>query len=318
MEKEEKLLTSKDLYFTEEEIKEAEEILIPSGYIQVKLSSVGKLGVPKIVHVRDYSFEEALKLAEVDEFNETDVIIQVLNDIILEDFDAGELHKQDVLEILMTILGTWYSPKLEDMPYYLNDDLPPSVLNERENIGRTTLYFNQINTKALSKEVALPITIKYKEQEVKFSLPKVKNEVIASKLVNSKYAQEENELAEIKRKIDLNTNTFEEMRIYESYLGRRTTDFLKINQALLIEGYNGEVLKELSDKLEVLPKLNLHLLKKYTDVIQEHFQFGILPEVTFESEELKETITRRFDFRALHFLSTMESADDSGFDVSFG
>lgn len=314
----EKDLNSKDIFFKPEDIKKAETTLIPAEYIPIKLSSVGKLGIPNIIHIRDYSFEEAIALSEISEDNETEVIIQILNSIIYEDIDAGDLHKNDALEILMTIQGTWYTPRLEDMPYYLNPELSGSELNNYANIGKADLPFSLLVTKPIKKEAKVPITIKYRNTEVKFVLPKIKNEVIAFKIIESKYSQEENELAEIKKKVEKETATIDEIKEYEIFLRKRTSDFIKINQALLLESFNGKTLETLDEKLEVLPKLSLSLLKKYTDVVTEHFTFGIDPVITFMSEELNESITRRFDFRTLHFLSSMEQVDDSGFDISFG
>lgn len=316
--KEEKILKAEDLYFTPEEIEKASTERVPAEYIPVKLSSVGKLGVPSIIHVKDYSFDEIISFAEMEDENETEVIIQILNGIIYEDFDAGELHRNDVTEILMTIQGTWYSPRLEDMAYYLKEDLPSAKRETLENLGRATLYFHQISTKPLSEEIKMPITIKYRNEEVQFILPKIGNELIASKLVNTKYSQRQNELAEIKSKVEKKTQTIEEMGIYEQFLKEKTRDFIKISQALLLVGYNGKKLESLEEKLEILPKLSIPLLRKYTELIETDFNFGIQPEVTFESEELKETITRRFDFRPYHFLSTVEQKDDTGFDISYG
>lgn len=315
---EEKILKASDLRFKPEEIKKAETERIPAEYIPVKLSSVGKLNAPSVIHVRDYTFQEALSLSEISEENETEVIIGILNSVIFEDFDAGILHKNDVLEILMTIQGTWYSKKLEDMPYYINPDLDYTEINKLTNIGKVDIPFSLLKTYPLKEEVKLPITIKYLDKEVKFVLPKVENEVIATKLVSSKYAQEENELSEIKKKIDQKTQSYEEMKIYEKFLRNKTEDFLKINQALTIDSYNGKKLETLEEKLEIIPKLSLSLLKKYTDTIETHFKFGIDPTITFFSDEIKDNVTRRFDFRALHFLSSMEQTDNTGFDVSFG
>jgi hypothetical protein len=315
---EEKILKASDLRFKPEEIKRAETERIPAEYIPVKLSSVGKLGAPEVIHVRDYTFQEALSLSEISENNETEVVVGILNSVIFEDFDAGLLHKNDVLEILMTIQGTWYSSKLEDMPYYINPDLDYSEINKIENIGRVDIPFSLLKTTPLKKEVSLPIRIKHMGKEVGFILPKVENEIIATKLIESKYAQEENELSEIKKKVEQKTQSYEEMKLYEKFLRKKTEDFLKINQALTLYSFNGKKLETLEEKLEVIPKLSLSLLKKYTEVIETHFKFGIDPTITFFSDEIKDNVTRRFDFRALHFLSSMEQTDDSGFDVSFG
>lgn len=315
MEKE-KELEAKDMFFSPEELKQA-ETLVPAGYIPVSLSSVGCLGLPSIIHVRDYSFDEALAFSDIDEENETEVIIQILNSIIFEDIDAGKLHKQDVLEILMTVQGAWYSPKLEDLPYYLDLDLPADEINQGTNIARMTFLLNDLKTEPL-KKVKLPITIKNKTLEVKFTIARIENEVIAKKLIDTKYAQEANELAVIKKRVRAKTNSPEELVRYENYLRRRTEDFIRINQALLIESFNGKELTTLEEKLAILPELSLSLLKQYTEVMAEHFTFGIVPTLTFYSEELKKEITRRFDFRSVHFLSTLEQGNNAGFDISFG
>lgn len=303
----------------QEIVKKVEEApSIPANYIPVKLSSVGKLGFPAVVHVRDYQFEEALQMAEFTTENITEVIIEILNSVIFEDVDIGEAHRQDVLEILLHIYGTWYSPKLETNKYYVNLDLEGEEREDKSNISVATIPINAIKTTPLPKDSKLPITFKKGDFEVKLILPKVRNEVIASKFVEEKYAEEENELGEIIKRVKSGKYTQKEFSQYQAHLNRKGKDYLRIMQALIIGAFNGKNLDTLEEKIQVLPEIPLSVWSSYRKAVEEHFHFGIEPEVEFMCSINHKPITRRFQFRPFHFIPSLEQRDGSGFDVSLG
>ncbi len=312
-------LFAKDTEKDAEILKKAEKApMIPSGYIPVKLSSLGKLGFPSIVHVRDYHFDEAIQMGEITEENVTEVLVNIVNSVIYEDVDIKKAHRQDLLEILITIYGTWYSPTLENFKYYVNLDLPKEEKEKKENISVATIPISNINTTPLNEKAKIPIKLSKKDFEVGLILPKVENEIIASKFLEEKYAEEENKLQNIIKKSKEDRANPQERKQYEEFLNRKGKDFLKIAQALLIDSFNGKKLENVKDKLNAINEIPLNVWAVYNREIKEKFHFGVEQEVTFQCSVIQKEIIRRFQFREIHFLPSLVEKDDSGFTISFG
>lgn len=292
---------------------------IPGNYIEVKLSSLGKLTAPEVIHVRNYTFEEALELSEMTEDNEKDIIIRVLNEMIWEDVDANDLHEEEALEILLNIYARWWGTKIEGFKYLIDDTLEGEERNDPSNISVAEIPISNINTAELSKEVKEPFTLKSDSTEVSLKLPRMKTSIIARNFVNKKYIEEENKFGNLKRRIRLNQEYgVEEHKEYMEYLNRRGKDYLRAYQAQLIHSVNGREIESFSEGLEILSSIDLSLWKEYNSVLGKHFSFGIDQEVTFECTVGHHPITRRFLFRPMVFLPSVESENDTGYTLSFG
>ncbi len=305
-------LKANDIFYKEEPTG------VSAGYIPVKLSSVGKLGVPAILHVRDYTFEEAMKLSEITEETELQTICEVLKSVIFEDINPGDLHKQDILEILMNIQNNWYFKTIENFPYVIDESLPKDKLYKKENVSRATIPLSSIKTKPLKEGMKLPITIKNETINVQLLLHKVKNEILAKEITEEKFAEEENRIQPIKKKIQQDDYTSTELEKYNGFLRRKSLMFMRVLQSQLIYSYNGKVLETLEEKMDALKKIGLNVWNTYNQILENSFDFGIDPEVEFQCSVTHKKITRRFNFRSLHFLLSLEPKDSSGFDISFG
>lgn len=326
----EKELKANDLFAREEvkktSLKKEMEIAdrvekapsVPSEYITVKLSSGGKLGFPAIVHARDYTFDEAIKMAEISEENVTDSLVEIVNNIIFEDVDVRNAHRQDILEILLSVYGTWYSPTIESFRYYVNPDLPEDERDKKENISVATIPINAIKTIPLADSIKTPIRIAKGDFTIDLILPRVGNEIIASKFLEEKYAEEENKMNEIIKKARAEKATTEEQEIYDELQKRKGRDFLRVAQSLLIESYNGRKLETVGEKLEVVSKVPLNVWAIFNNELKNNFNFGIDSEVEFVCSVTHKPIKRRFHFREINFLPSMVQEDHSGFSVSFG
>lgn len=323
---EEKELKAEDLFVRKENLQKETEIAnkvekavtIPSDYLTIKLSSLGKLGFPAIVHVRDYTFEEAIKMAELSEENVTEVLIDILNNVIFEDVDIRNAHRQDILEILLSIYGTWYSATLENFRYFVNLDLPENEKEKKENISVATLPINSLKTVSLKKKAKLPIKIAKGDFEVELVLPKVENELIASKFIEEKYVEKENELSEVIQKVKNGIANKKEQKAYDELQRQKGIDFLRVAQSLLIDSFNGKKLENLSEKLETIQKIPLNVWAIYNNEISKNFTFGVSQEVEFECSINHTPITRSFQFREIHFLPSLVQENHSGFSVSLG
>ena len=218
------------------------ETAVGGKYVPVKLSSVGKLGFPAVIHVRDYSYSDALTLASASTTVEIiDAIVKVLSNVIQEsDIDLYMLTSSDVLEILMTIQGTWYSPSLE-LPYYVNPDLTGDELEDRENISKATILINSLNFTPFPSDKKAPFTVTMKDGFTsEIDIPRFYNEVIVHRYIENRYAELDNTMEELNKKIKSGSNTLEEYKKYMDYREARVADTIKASQAMQIVSINGK------------------------------------------------------------------------------
>lgn len=300
--------------------KEVEkETSVPGNYIEVKLSSLGKLSFPKRIHVRNYTFEEALELSELTEENEKSTIIEVLNSLIWEDIDASLLHEQEAIEILLNIYSRWWGSKIEGFRYFVNEDLEGEEKNNPENISIAEIPIGSINTIEIKKEVKEPFTLENDGFSVSFMLPRMQTSIIAKRFVNSKYAEEENRFGPLKRKIKLGQDyDYNEYDDYVEYMRERGKDYLRAYQAQLIHSVNGVKVSSFSEALEYLSKIDLSMWAEYNSIVEKYFEFGVSEEVKFQCSVNHTPITRRFQFRSMVFLPSVESKDTTRYTLSFG
>ena len=93
---------------------------IPAEYVPVKLSSCGKLGLPSVVHIKDYSFDDAVSLSQMTELNAESIVLNVLNNVCYETIDTNEITIEDAMEIMLTIYGAWHNSTITKA--YIDDD----------------------------------------------------------------------------------------------------------------------------------------------------------------------------------------------------
>ena len=292
---------------------------IPGSFIEVKLSSLGKLTAPSIIHVRNYTFEEALELSEMTEDNEKEIIIRVLNEMIWEDIDANSLHEEEALEILLNIYSKWWGTRIEGFKYYIDESLTDEEKEDSSNISIAEIPISNIKTEELSKKVKEPFTLTGEDISVSLQLPRMKTGVIAKNFVTKKYIEEENKFGNLKRRIRLNQDyEVGEYKEYMDYLNKRGKDYLRAYQAQLIHSIDGREIENFSEALDSLHLIDLSLWKEYNSVVKEHFTFGVNSNVTFDCTVNHTPITRRFLFRPMVLLPSVESKNDSGYSLSFG
>lgn len=289
-----------------------------AGYVPLKLASSGKLGLPAVVYVRDYSYSDALKLASMNNDNASEVVFEVLTHVIRdgETLPLQNLTYTDVLEILMTIQGTWYSPTLE-YPYYIDETLPSEKKDKRENISKAPLRIRDIDVIPFPENVNIPaiVTVKSSDFEAEVDYPRFYNEVIAKKYIEMKYADSDNKYASLKKKIASGDYTSQEFSEYTKYEAEKSTDLIKAIQALQIFSVNGKKLETLEERIKAIDDFPLKAWSKVMNHLNG-IKFGIDPEVTFKCTVTGKEITRRFPFRISDFLPSMESLRDAGDDVS--
>lgn len=315
---------------------------IPSDYIPIKLSSAGKLSMPKVLHVRNYTGQDALDLAQASSGDMIETILKVVERMIWEDIDSKLLHQKELEEIMLNVYLNWWGTVIKDYPYpwekeELKEGIEKGIINEqkaeRVKKGVDTLYINipieNISTENLPAEFKEPIKIKHKDNEYVFRLQRVGDVLISEKFVEEKYFEQDNEFSEIKNDIDYNianknNPNVDQRKIdpvkykeYLKYRNNRNKDFLALQTMLLFSRINDTVLQTNEERLEFYSKLPLHIIGKVESIV-EKISFGPKEEMKVISPVTREEITRRFQFRALDYVPSMESQNDEGYDVIFG
>lgn len=287
-----------------------------TGYVPLKLASSGKLGLPALIYVRDYTYTDALHLSTMTKDNASEVVFDVVSNIIKDgnNLPLQNLTYTDVLEILMTVQGTWYSPTIE-YPYYIDETLPKEEIDKKENISKASIKISSIEVTPFPENVKVPATVKTKDGfEAEVDYPRFYNEVIAKQYIEEKYAEKDNKYASLKKKVKNGDYTSAEFREYTSYESEKATDLIKALQALQILSVNGKALNSMEERFNALDDFPL---KAWTAVINHlnSIRFGIEEAVTFKCTVTGNEITRRFPFRIFDFLPTVESSGNAGNDV---
>jgi len=311
---EERELRAEDLFS-----KKKENMIIDPEYeVIVKLSSIGKLGLPAVLHVKDYSFDDTMLFAKANKDNESKIILSLIKSLVYEDIDLSKVTRQDAVEILMAIQGTYYTNVIDGKQYFINDKLEGETLTAKENISTATIQINDIVTKPLDKEVSLPINIHNKSFEVLFDYPRLMHDVKAREYIENKFAAEDNEFALVMQKRNRKEASPEEIKRLEEYEDNKFNEYIKVVTAQQILSYNGIKPESIDDQLKMLHKIPVSVLGLLSKILSERFKFGVQEEVSFIDNITEKRITRRFDFRYTDFIQALEQRNESKFDVSFG
>lgn len=136
-------------------VEERAKNKIPNEYIPVRLCTHGLLDTPKILHYRDYSMQDALDLNTIEDDEQSKAMVNVLNSMVLEDFDHNNMNPKELMELLLIIHGTFISTTIEK-DYYLDENLPEGngigQLDSEENINTVDLSINKLNVRKLNQD----------------------------------------------------------------------------------------------------------------------------------------------------------------------
>lgn len=314
---------------TVEQPKKKEKI--PTDYLKIKLSTLGKLNAPLALHVKDYSGEDALNLSLMNEDNVLDVITRVADNIIYEGIDSDYLHEQELQEIMLHVYYNFWGSAITDYPYpYTEEELAEVGEERRKNIEagkerpRVDVPIKKINTNAIPEEFKEPFTLEDKAgKKVTFTLSRLGHIKKAQKYVEEKFVAEEKEFGHIKQLIEeksaeevLKEIPYDEIKRYNSYLEKRSIEFAKAQQAQVIKKIGSKKYESLEEQLKAYNEIGLHTWRMYSDFVKS-LNFGVDPEVEVKSPLTGQTVTRRFLFRFMDFIPSVESQEPSGYTVSY-
>ncbi len=311
---------------------------IPTDYIPIKLSSLGKLDAPKILHVRNYTGQDALDLSITKDENIMYALIKVLKNMIYEEFDPGFLHHKELEEILLNIYMNFWGSSIQDYPYpwdenelqKIDDEDRAERIRRHEEIPRINIPLN-LKTNNMDPKFKEPIHIKNGDLKISFILPRVGHVQIAKEYVDDLYFDQENELADIKANLEHNKNLRdqginhglrkidkERYKIYDRLQEQKAIDFLTVQQSQTIVAVNDSKIQSLKDKIKQYNNTSLVFWKKFNDSVVNKIIFGVDENITVVSPLTNEEVIRRFQFRLLDFIPALDSEGTTEYSISFG
>ena len=312
----EKELRAEDLFATvthEPDLK-----INPEYEVEIKLSSCGKLGLPAVLHAKDYSFDDTLLFAKATQQNESAIVLKLIKNLVYEDIDISKITRQDAVEILMAIQGTFYTNYIDGKQYYIDESLEGDALTDKENISTATIPINDIQTIPIKDNITVPIKISNNKLEALFDYPRLIHDTRAKEYVINKFAKQDNEYSSLMQARAKKEATREQLKTLKDYETEKNLEYVRVITSQQIISYNGETPKNIDEQLLLMKKMPVSVLTLLANILKVNFNFGVQPEVTFIDNETQEKITRRFNFRYSDFIPSMESGNASEFNVSFG
>jgi len=327
---------------------------VPVGYIEVSLSTKGKLGAPKVFHVRNFKMKEIIALSMSD-VNELPVrLISALNDMIYEDVDVATWHEKEVEELMVYIFMTYYKNILDELPFSLTEE-DLEIIKSRENgeetikaieegkyVPKTSINISQdVDTYDLNEDFNPNVTITNKKTgfNVTFSYIKYGDQIVIKKWLDSYFANEERRFAVIKQQLEYNEGLSNQLKDkpeiidkliqidpileneYKEYVLRRIQAITEVAHIVSIIDYNGQDVSNLSigEKYELMSedaRIDCNLIAKLAKR-QEKMKYGIKPEVQMRNPISGEVVKRPLSFRISTLIQAMQLSGGDDYDDGY-
>lgn len=338
---------------TEEKIDEMNKSDIPAGYIEISLSTKGKLGAPKVFHIRNFKVKDVISLSLTDDTNLPNRLIKVLNSMIYEDVDVSDWHEKEIEELMVYVYMTFFNGVILDMPFtvteedrqWLRDHDKKNILEDIDNkkwTPRTDIDIaSGVDTYDLPEDYDPNITITNKKTGffVTFGYVKYGDQLKIKRWLDSYFADKEKKFEKYKKAVEYNNSIMyrlqddpslldktidldpEETEAYNEYTSEKLEVLTDIVKIISVTNYNGmDVTKmSLSDKYELLSqdaRIDVGMINKLTKR-QNKYQFGIKPEVKMRNPITGGVVSRPFTFRLSTILSAIQLSGDDEYDDGY-
>jgi hypothetical protein len=96
---------------------------LPTGYIEVHLSTQGHMGAPEVFHIRNLNTEDLMKLGLSEKEDLPIKAIEMLQEIIWEkDVRVRDFHEKEVMELLLFIYEAFYTDDLNNLDWIYTEE----------------------------------------------------------------------------------------------------------------------------------------------------------------------------------------------------
>jgi len=292
---------------------------------EVKFCTSGKLSAPEVLHFYDYNMMSAQLISELaSKDNYMPLIIKILNSMVVEDFDCGLLHIEEIKEVLLNVYAKWWGPLLHDFPYFLKPELEGDALLDKANISYAEIPIANLKIKPLPSHIAEPINISHNGTTVKFIFPRSQISGITDEAMKVRFAEQEQRFFKTKQMVKAKKTEdvpVAELEEYQEYLAERAEWKLLLTRAQWIYAVNDDVFETLEDQVNALKTnkcISMRHFELYNKFLENEGAFGLQDEVEFYSDVLDQKVKRPFRFRTYNLIPSLDSKRDDENKISFG
>jgi hypothetical protein len=328
--------------------KPAEQAKVPVGYIPIELSTQGMLGVPKVVHCRNFSTADILDLSLFSEKMLPERVISVLTSMCLEPVDIAKWPDRCIVELLIKLYVNFFTPILPGIAFPWNDtDIQWLIANKREDDANNLLQGKwnpvidfdltavKINTLDTAVKSHLTISKKSTGFSAKFlSYPQYGDVVAVRKATEAKFEEADKEFERTKQLVTLRDRYLREGRDitavelvsdleYTKWRVHETKKALyvaKASQALYLVAFKGIDLSNASidEKMQYIdhPEFDIKLAQRIDKQFEE-LKFGIDPQVEVMNPITGQRCLRNFTFRLMDIVQAIQLSESDEYDIRY-
>lgn len=350
--------TFEDLDKKAETIKVPQVVLpstsVPPGFMPVELSTNGKLGVPALIHVRNFQVGDLFDLSVLNDEILPDRVIAVLNSLIYEKgVDVAKWPDPAIIELMVRIYTNFFQPVLYQVAFpwdasdleYLEaqgDEGKAKAESLRTRKWRPTIDLNltAFRTTILGDEVKPYVRIRKSDAagreilNAKFlAYPRYGDTVLIREVVKAQFGETDQKYDRIRQKYErierldaqgadtsnlgANEDEFLDWQLYEV---RKSAWISKVTLALYLCEVGGQDIESLplQEKVRFVEDamFDINLAKKL-DSEYAKLKFGIDSEVTLRNPITGGDCVRQFTFRIMDIVQAVQQGKADGYDVSF-
>lgn len=319
-----------------------QKVDVPAGYVEINLSTKGKVGAPASFHIRNFKVGELLSLSLSDTAELPARLINILNGMIYEDVDVSQFHEREVEELMVYVYKTFYSNTLEDIVFPIEDDdvkwleeNNPQLLQDirdRKWTPRTTINITtDVDVYDIPDSFTSDITITNKSTgfKVTFGYIKYGDRLVVKSFLDDLYKEQEEKFAQFKKQINLNNSSITKTPLdptlekeYMDYVSERFEVLSDVSRLISIKDYNGVDVSELplSEKYEIMAndaRIDYGMIAKLSKR-QNKTPIGIKPTIRMRNPITHQPCERRFSFRIPLIIQAIQVSGSDKYDDGFG
>jgi hypothetical protein len=211
-----------DLKKARSSIDASEEI--PDGYVEVRLSTIGKVLAPESFHIRNLNTEDLMGLAIAEQDDLPHRLTKMLDDIIFEHDDNGHnsisvknFHEKEVIELLLFLFESFYGDTFYDQEWPMTEEdwnflaenfggRDSAEFRERENAIKNKTWkptfdiplATAVHYHEIGDDIKLKARVKKVSGfEVLYGLPKFGDVLTLKKFIDSIWKEKDKQFASI-------------------------------------------------------------------------------------------------------------------------
>lgn len=330
-----------------QEVQRAKNLAsVPPGYIEVALSTKGRVGAPAIVHVRNFTVGELLELSLTTDTDLPRRLIAALNKAIYEDTDVANWHESEIEELLIYIYAEFYKSTLDSVEFPLLEEDYEFVKNgpdgeqrckdlrEHKWVPRTSItLLRDIDPYEVSDDYSPEITIKNKKTGfyVTFSYIKYGDRLLVKDWLDKVYRDEEKQFDALVETLKHNSSITDpakrlpvdpaEKEAYSDFVAKKLGTLTEVSRLISVVNYNGQDVSKMNvdEKYKLLSqdaRIDYGMIAKLA-ARQDKQPFGLKPFIHMINPLTNEPCVRRFSFRILSILQAMQLSGSDEYDDGF-